>query len=592
MKDKEAVNYVSDIHDEEYMERYAQPLLNYQTIIYDNYREKESLNGKWNFQIDPYHSFLRANWYQEKVEDEDGRELPVDYNYDNWEEIIVPSCWNNSKKEYLYYEGLAVYTRTFKYIKHEEEKVFLKVGAANYETYVFLNKKFIGRHRGGSTPFYLDITDELEKNNRVHIAIDNTRQKSAVPTVNTDWFNYGGLYRDVELIRLPANYIEDFTIILEDNGNYNNIKVKIKTAGNKLDGIANIQIPELNINQEIKVKDGKGECIINSNPELWSPENPRLYDITISYLKDFIRDKVGFRVIKVEGKEIYLNGDKIYLKGITCHEDSTVNGKAVSEKEIIENIELAKEMNCNYVRLAHYPHSGKVAHIADEMGVMLWEEIPVYWAIDFANEETYQDAENQLLEMINRDKNRASVIIWSVGNENEDTDSRLKFMSRLAQQARKADPSRLVSAACLVDAVNNQIADRLVDYLDIIGLNEYYGWYDPDFDKLVDCMDKSKPDKPVIITEFGAGALAGARGTIDELFTEDYQFNVYRKQIEVLSKISYIKGMSPWILYDFRCPRRTNSYQQGYNLKGLLSGDKKHKKMAFYLMQDFYQNKG
>lgn len=590
MGEKGNIKFVSDIHDEQYLDKFQEPLINYNSLIYDNNREKESLNGQWNFQIDPYHTFLRANWYLEVNEDNGGRELPVDYSFNEWEKTRVPSSWNNEKREYLYYEGLAIYTRTFKYINHGEDRIFLKIGAANYESYVFLNKHFIGRHLGGSTPFFLDITDYLEKENRIHILVDNTRKNSAVPTVNTDWFNYGGLYRDVELIRLPATYIKDFKISLQGDSNFNKIKLEVEVSGENLDGIVQLKIPELDIREEIKVNNGSGKIIINASPKLWSPDNPKLYDIYLSYGKDYIEERIGFREIIVEGRDIYLNGKEIYLKGIACHEDSYVNGKAVNEEEIIENIKIAKEMNCNYIRLAHYPHSAKVAQIADEMGIMLWEEIPVYWAIDFTNKPTYQDAENQLLEMIYRDKNRASVIIWSVGNENQDTDERLKFMSDLAKKAKEIDETRLVSAACLVDEINNRIADRLAEYLDIIGLNEYYGWYNPDINKLLECMDNSKPEKPVVITEFGAGAVSGYRGSRDDLFTEDYQYNVYKKQIEVLGKIDYIKGLSPWILFDFRTPRRTNKYQKGYNLKGLVSRDKTHKKMAYFAMKDFYNS--
>ncbi|MTI59743.1 MAG: glycoside hydrolase family 2 [Firmicutes bacterium] len=589
MQNKETNNFVSDIHDEGYQGRFAGPLINHKSMIYDCNRDKESLNGCWNFHIDPYHTFLRADWFLEVDEDKDGRELPVDYSFDNWEEVAVPSCWNNVKKEYLYYEGLAIYTRTFKYINQGEDRVFLKIGAANYETYLFLNKKFLGKHRGGSTPFFVEITSLLEENNRIHILVDNTRQKLAVPTINTDWFNYGGLYRDVELIRLPDDYIKDFSIALKPDGNYNSIQVELGTNRKDAVGTASLEIPALGIKQDIELRKGMGSCVITATPDLWSPDNPYLYDLTISYKKDLIKEKVGFREIRVKGRDIHLNGEKIFLKGIACHEDSLIHGKAVTEEEIIENIILAKEMNCNYLRLAHYPHSSKAARLADEMGLMLWEEIPVYWAVDFASKSTYLEAENQLLEMIKRDKNRASVIIWSIGNENQDSDERLKFMSRLANMAREIDPTRLVSAACLVDELNNQIADRLIDHLDIIGLNEYYGWYEPDFNKLAECLCNSKPDKPVIITEFGAGALAGYRGTRDDLFTEDYQYRVYKKQIEVLEKTAYIRGLSPWILFDFRCPRRTNKYQAGYNLKGLLSRDKKHKKLAFYVMKDFYQ---
>ncbi|RAK05175.1 protease FtsH subunit HflK [Halanaerobium saccharolyticum] len=590
MEKNSSDNFVSDIHDEDYKTKYFEPLIDHNSLIYDINREKESLNGSWNFQIDQYDTFLRASWYKNKKEDQGGREYPQDHDFNNWEEIKVPACWNTQSDKYLYYEGPAVYSRDFKYINHGEKRVFLKLGAANYDSYIFLNKKFLGHHQGGSTPFMLEVTEELEKENSLQIVVDNTRRREAVPTTNTDWFNYGGLYRDVELLRLPDSYIKDFSLSLAEDS-LTELDFGVEVAGLISAGEAELKIPELNIEQTITVKNGSGKIIFAAQPELWSPDNPKLYKVIVSFGRDKIEEEIGLRQISVQGRDIYLNGEKIYLKGISTHEESVSSGKAVTEAEIIENIKLAKEMNCNYIRLAHYPHSYQVAKIADQMGVMLWEEIPVYWAIDFANPMTCQDAENQLLELIKRDHNRASVIIWSVGNENQDTDQRLKFMSDLVKKAREVDPTRLISAACLVDEENNRIADRLTEYLDIIGQNEYYGWYEPDFSKLSDCMENSKPDKPVIITEFGAGALSGERGTKDDLFTEDYQLQVYQKQTEVLDDIEYIKGLSPWILFDFRCPRRTNKYQKGYNRKGLLSADKSHKKLAFYEMQRYYSKK-
>ncbi|SIR31660.1 glycoside hydrolase family 2 protein [Halanaerobium kushneri] len=587
MAENKGENHIGALHDEDYKEKYFEPLIDHNSMVYDVSREKESLNGRWNFQIDQYDTFLRADWYSNKKEDETGLELPLDHDFEQWEEINVPACWNTESDKYLYYEGPAVYHKSFKYSNYGEDKVFLKLGAANYDSYIFLNQKFVGHHQGGSTPFMLDITENLAKENSLQIVADNTRRREAVPTKNTDWFNYGGIYRDVELLRLPETYIKDFSLALAE-ASYQKMDLNLEVAGKELNGEAILKIPELDLEVKTKLENGMAELSFAAEPELWSPDNPKLYQVILTYAGDQIEEKIGFRQIKVEGRDIYLNGEKIFLKGIAAHEESVANGKAVTEAEVIENIKLAKEMNCNYIRLAHYPHSYKVAQIADEMGVMLWEEIPVYWAIDFKNQRTYNDAENQLLELIKRDINRASVIIWSVGNENEDTDARLNFMSGLAKKAKEIDPTRLVSAACLVDEKNNRISDRLTDYLDIIGQNEYYGWYIPDISKLIDCMENSKPDKPVVITEFGAGALSGERGTKDDLFTEDYQLQVYQKQTEVLGNIEYIKGLSPWILFDFRCPRRTNKYQKGYNRKGLLSADKNHKKMAFYEMQRFY----
>lgn len=432
------------------------------------------------------------------------------------------------------------------------------------------------------------ITDMLKENNRIIIAVDNTRRAEQVPTENTDWFNYGGVYRDIELIRLPGVYIRDFKAALVPDGSFRRIQVKAELS-QSVSASARVMIPELGVNQEIQVQDGACEVVIEVQPELWSPEHPKLYDVTLSCLADRVSDKVGFREIRVERGEIYLNGAPIFLKGISCHEESVQNGKALTDEERLENLMLAKELGCNFMRIAYYPHSERMAKLADEYGILLWEEIPVYWAVKFEREKTYEDARNQLLELITRDWNRASVIIWSVGNENADTDERLSFMSRLADCAHEADNTRLVSAACLVDSERNEIADRLIEYLDIIGINEYCGWYTPDFEKLPQLLENSSPKKPVIITEFGADALAGHHGTITDKGTEECQAYVYERQMETLGKISYIKGMTPWILYDFRCPRRTSYIQKYYNRKGLCSADKKYRKMAFEVLQRFYR---
>lgn len=589
MNDSE--NFVDNIHNENYEEPYLLNCISNENMLYDNGRDKESLNGHWNFQVDQYDNCLRSKWYEEIYKDKSGRNLPVDFDFDSWSQIKVPACYNLQSEKYFYYEGPAVYTRKFNYVNKGEERVFIKFGAINYEAKVFFNKKYIGYHHGGSTPFYVEVTDLLEATNRILVVADNTRKSSNVPCRNTDWFNYGGLYRDVELIRLPKNYIKDFSIQLVPKNNFKTIKVAITLNQNAINGQATLEIPEMNISKKITIINGKGELIFDAAPILWSPENPKLYEVNISYDKDTIKEKIGFREINVENGNIFLNGKEIFLKGVCTHEESVKNGKSISDEEIRENFKIAKEMNCNYIRLAHYPHTERTAQIADEIGILLWEEIPVYWAIDFKNRETYRDAENQLTELIKRDINRASVIIWSVGNENEDSDARLKFMSSLASKVKELDTSRLVSAACLIDHVNLMIKDRLEAYLDIIGVNEYYGWYDPDFSKLPKILENSKPAKPIVITEFGADAMEGAHGTEDDLGTEDCQLSIYKKQVETLGKISYIKGTTPWILYNFRCPRRTNSLQREYNTKGLLSSDKTYKKPAFFVMRDFYSNK-
>lgn len=556
-------------------------------MINDRGRTREPLNGLWNFSVDPYDSCLRQRWFEEASQSEDGSPLPVDYDFDRWEQVSVPSCWNLMSEKYFYYEGPAVYTRSFEYSGAGESRVLLKFGAVNYKASVFLNRRHVGTHYGGSTPFFADVTEFIREQNRIVIVADSTRSKSHVPSCNTDWFNYGGVYRDVELIRLPLDFIRDYFIRIQHGSRSSRIAFSVELNA-PVQARVELRIPELGVEKQVMTGNGRGELVFSASPELWSPDNPKLYSVEIRYGTDVITDRIGFRDIRAVDGDIYLNNERILLKGICCHEEDPEFGKAVPEKEIIRNLEMAKELNCNYVRLAHYPHSERVAQLADELGIMLWEEIPVYWSIDFDDPRVYADAENQLAELILRDRNRASVIIWSVGNENPDTDSRFRFMDSLVQKAKSLDQTRPVSAACLVDPVFHRISDRLADSLDIIGVNEYYGWLNPNIELLTELFENSRPNKPVIVSEFGAAAAAGHRGKPSDLFSEECQLSVYEKQLQCMEGISYIRGMSPWILFDFRSPRRTNSHQKGFNRKGLLSEDKNRRKLAFDLLRRFY----
>jgi len=588
--ENDAGNYLANIHDASYEANYRTPKLEAGGLINTTGRAGESLNGRWNFAADWYDTCRRAEWYKDNTTE------PPDYDWEAWERIAVPACWNMEKKELHYFEGTGVYTRVFRYVKQVAgERLILRFEGAAYNACVFLNGRFVGSHDGASTPFNADITDFVKTENRLVVTADARRSPLRIPMDNSDWFYYGGLYRDVFLYRLPPSYIKDWFVRLAPLGGID-ADVYISNAA---DGIALLAIPELGVQAEAAVQGGRASFHVDAEPELWCPENPKLYTVTFSFspadgmaadgiYTDETHDRIGFRKITVRGTEIFLNDKKIFLKGVCVHEDHFELGKTTNEEIIRQTIRDLKEMNGHYLRLAHYPHDGRFARIADEEGVLLWEEVPVYWAVAFDNPTTYADAENQLSELILRDRNRASVIIWSVGNENADTDSRYAFMSGLVKKARELDPSRLVSAACLINHVELKIEDRLAEALDVIGINEYYGWYDPDFSKLPKILANSSPGKPVLIGEFGAGARKGQRGTVDDLWSEDKQCAVYTQQVAAIKQCAYIAGTSPWILYDFRCPRRLNRNQEGFNRKGLIDADRVRKKLAYYIMQKFY----
>ena len=579
----------NDILISDYKQDYAGNNALAKDLIFMGGRQTYSLNGEWHYAIDQYDTCLRQKWFLEQYFDKDGRSLPVDFSFQDWPTISLPCSVNTEKPELFCYEGPLVFTRTFSWDMQENmgKKVFLRIGAANYFSYVFLNGKYICKHEGGSTPFMWDVTEYLEKENRILIVSDNTRNHLFVPTENTDWFNYSGVYRDIELVALPTEYLKDLKVNLVPHSDFSQIRIAAETSADS--GIVTVEIPELQIATSMEIQNGKGEIVVEARPNLWSPETPILYDVTATFGQDKVVDRVGFREISVEGRDILLNGKKLFLRGVSVHEDSPFTGKALRDEERLTIIRTAKELGANYLRLAHYPHHENMAKLCDEQGILLWEEIPVYWAIAFDNPATYNNARNQLEELMCRDFNRASVIIWSVGNENLDSDDRFRFMGNLADFAHQYDNTRMVSAACLVDGETLSIKDRLAEKLDIIGVNEYIGWYSPNFEELPQLMNNSNPTKPVIISEFGADATPGLHGSVDDKGTEECQEAIYRKQIEVIRQIPYIKGITPWILFDFRCPRRTAAIQGYYNRKGLVSSDRTYYKPAFSVLQSFYR---
>lgn len=566
-----------------------------ENLIYSYSREKVSLNGKWHFSTDVFDSVIRGRFFEEIIKNKHGEPIPTDFSFDEWETVNVPGQWNNARPEYALYEGTCLYVKNFSCEEIKpNESVFLRIGAANYECRVWLNKQYLGKHIGGFTPFMFDVTKQLKAENRMLIYVNNTRRSESIPSLHYDWFNYGGITRDIELIKVPKAYVKTFSLQLVPDDSYSRLEFRATISGYiNSHKYCTLSIPELEIQMHVDVDEqGMAQAILAAVPKLWSPDSPKLYDVIVEYNEDQIKEKIGFRQISTQGKKILLNGKDIFLKGMCVHEESPEHLRSVTEEEIKEMLYHAKELNCNFLRLTHYPHTEKVAQLADTLGIMLWEEIPVYWALEFKNPETYANAKNQLKELVIRDINRASVIIWSIGNENPDTDERLDFMQRLAHTVKSLDQSRLVAASCLIDTDEYKIRDRLTQFIDIIGINEYYGWYIRDYSILKKILDNSVTDKPVIITETGAEAAPGKHGLASELYTEECQEAMYHNQFEMISQYDYIRGITPWILYDYASMRRLSNIQQGYNLKGIISKDRMHKKLAFYKVQKFYSQWG
>ncbi|MBT4033335.1 MAG: beta-glucuronidase [Candidatus Marinimicrobia bacterium] len=577
-------------------------------------RQTTTLNGVWNYIVDPYENGF-YNYRYTPFDDygdpsQSGgyftNQKPVnpwdriEYDFDKSEAIIVPGDWNSQKEKLYYYEGTIWYKRSFDYEKtRDDNRVFVHFGAINYKADVYLNGQKLGVHKGGFTPFNFEITDIVRpKDNFLIVKVDNTRKKDEVPTVNTDWWNFGGLTRDVSLIEVSSTFVSDYFIQLE-KGSKRDIKGYIQLDGeDKANRKVIVDIPGLRLKKSLTTDvEGSAELELNSREiKFWSPDNPMLYDINIQLDTEVLSDRIGFRTLATRNSDILLNGESIFLRGICIHEENPIRGgRAYSMEDSRLLLGWAKELGCNYVRLAHYPHNENMLRLADEMGIMVWEENPVYWTISWENKQTYSTAQQQLSEVISRDKNRASVIIWSMANETPVSDARMEFLKNLRNFALSKDDTRLISAALEMQGsgeggLTRKITDPFAEFVDILSFNAYIGWYDglPDkCDKIQWAIDQNKP---VIVSEFGAGALQGLHGAQNEIWTEEYQENIYAESIEMFQRLPQLRGTSPWILSDFHSPRRVlPGIQDGWNRKGLI-GETGDKKKAFYVMQKFYQD--
>ncbi|WP_142783404.1 glycoside hydrolase family 2 protein [Changchengzhania lutea] len=571
-------------------------------------RNVTTLNGTWNYIVDPYETGYYNYRYQpydqlpeknnsaffNNYHAKDKLEL-VEYNFDKSPTLTVPGDWNSQNDKLFYYEGTIWYKRSFDYsLSDKNNRLYLYFGAINYKAEVYLNGTKLGTHEGGFTPFNFEVTSVIkEKDNYLVVKVDNTRFKEAIPTINTDWWNYGGITRDVKIIEEPSTFIKDYSIQLKKDKN-KIINGYIKLDDSKSNENVTLSIPELHINKLLKTDaSGNVQFEISSNKiNFWSPESPKLYDVYIKTDYQTLKDEIGFRTIETKGPDILLNGKSIFLKGICIHEENAMRGaRAYNDADALVALNWAKELGCNYVRLAHYPHNEHIIKLADKMGLMVWEEIPVYWTVDFTNNNSLNNAKNQLSEAITRDKNRAAIIIWSMANETPPSGPRNTFLKSLISHTKSMDTTRLISAALEkhnIDGVNI-LDDEIGNYLDIVAFNQYTGWYGGSLEEAPNAKWDIKFNKPVVISEFGGGALQGLYGTIKERWTEEYQEYLYQQNLKMIEKIPNIRGTSPWILNDFRSPKRVlPDIQDGWNRKGLISN---HgiKKKAFYIMQDFYK---
>lgn len=567
------------------------------------------LNGAWRFIVDQDPEYHKGYDYSRAG------------SLRHWDTATVPGCWNCYGDKYDLFEGVAWFVREFQIDELPERPVaFLYFEGINYLADIFLNGKRIGTHEGGYTPFPVDASSAIQRgNNRLAVRVDNRHLRMKFPPV-LGWYNYGGIHRDVSLIITNRTQIVEFNIeaIPEDERAVGQISIKAEPAEESM--LIKAKVLEMSGKPVWEGKSaGTGEWKLSfalKEAKLWSPKTPFLYRCEVELISgktvlDNRNCTFGIRRLEVQGNRIIHNGETLRLKGMCYLFDHPASGMTFDPSVVAADLDDLQAMGVNCLR-SHFPPPSFFLDECDRRGIMLWLEVPIYClspkasetGTAFANPAYQTLALNMLREMVAHARNHPSVIIWSVGNEcNTDHPEAVAFFRDCVGLVRSLDHTRLIAYASLYGAVG-----CVADLVDVIGINEYWGWYDrinqsgegekgktenyhsePDLSPLEKCLDeKSKLGKPLLISEFGADAKPGYLSSGCELWSEDYQALLFKKQMEFFARYPAIAGTFPFVYADYRDPSKcVNQYWHGLNLKGVVDYHRGHK-LAWETMREFY----
>ena len=586
------------------------------------------LSGFWGFQLDPGQVGEAEGWQH-------GLSAP--------RQIAVPGSWNEQFQDTRDYMGLAWYARAF-YVPSgwNGQELFVRVGSANYAAKVWINGEIVGSHEGGHLPFDLEITPQVRwgAENLIAIGVENELKPTRVPpgnvarggfggfmsgfpSTNFDFFPYGGLHRPVILFAVPPRRIEDVTVNTVLVGEDGIVDVEVIQRGEGGAGRVRVRGQGFEADAPLSFQGSVAEAAIRvPKARLWSPDNPFLYDLEVTLdageVIDRYRLPVGIRTISVQGDRLLLNGKPIMLKGFGKHEDFPVHGRGLNMPLIIKDAALFKWIGANSYRTSHYPYSDEAMDIADREGTLVVDEIPAVGLFFEDGEENIQTrlglCKRQLRELVARDKNHPSVIMWSVANEpmppnamrrmmggdggrnepNAADASALAFFRELYSVVRDLDPTRPATSAAVMGCPVEWMA-----LADVVFINRYWGWYvqagqlDEGAQMLAQELDglHQQLGKPIVISEFGADSLAGVHADPPEVWSEEYQVEMLRRYLDVAAARPYVAGLHVWNFADFKVgqsPMRAG----GMNRKGVFTRDRRPKMAAHFLRERWAQPTG
>lgn len=561
-------------------------------------RKQFPFDDEWRVLADPLGVATDAEIWKQKL-DKKNHNLPH-LALNAFRPVRVPDDFNRQFPELGYYTGAVwYYTKLRRPAGWAGKRAFIEFAGINYNSKVYLNGELLGEHRGGFTPFSLEVTGKLTSENHMFVMVDASYDSASLPPKKHDWYDYLGITREAKLVLVPKEGVKDFSVTTKRKGKKFTCEVNFEVWGKKKN--ARVLVPSLDI--EIDVKVNASGCGSASFPvpegNLWTLKHPRLYSVEVAYNSDRIADDVGFRTIETNKKELLLNGEPIQLKGVAMHEEAIrCSGRSISERDLDYLMKSIRTLNANFVRLVHYPHAENIIRACDRLGILVWEEIPLTGDLDFSAKsfdakkiKSIKDAASDILTaLITRDRNRPSVITWSVMSSLPSSPKRTALCKQLVTLARKLDPTRPITASLPATLKGSSItlSDTLTSSLDILSVELPSDATSPHFENISKLKWGVKGAKPMLVSAFGAPARSGTVDKAPTSWSEKTQLQIIEEGFKLFTKTRAIKGVVVWTLADYRSAMRLTRQEDGYMRTGLMS-DQGVKKMAFQFIRDTFE---
>ncbi|WP_042454144.1 beta-glucuronidase [Neobacillus dielmonensis] len=571
----------------------------------NHHRSEISLDGFWRFAKDEKNEGQEKGWQVQGIPSE--------------RDIAVPASWNEQNQDLVHYFGTGWYEKAvvipgvFK-----GQRIFLRIGAANYYSYVWFNGKLVGEHEGGHLPFQFDVTNFIDWNgpNRVTIAVDVRIKPDSLPAGEVeheqiiqkngfkgqfprnyyDFFPYGGINRPVRLVVVPQTHIEDITVVTDIVGTDGIVDFTV-TLNQPFTGLLSVRIDQAAAQFDMVDEVSVSGRLTVPDACFWSVDQPHLYQLLVELLQDTVqveeyRLKIGIRTIRLEDGNLLLNGEPVFLRGVGLHEDFAVLGKGMHPAVIVKDMNLLQWLGGNSLRTSHYPYSEEFLNYADENGILVIGETPFVGFVEsHYNSPIQEKAKRVITEMIHRDKNHPSIIAWSLANEgNTFVPAADGFYKALYDHAKALDQFRPITIVNCLEVEG----DVALKHFDFVCLNRYYGWYTQPglLDEACEILNAQLDrcfelfGKPVMVTEFGADAVAGMHMDPPELFSEEYQAELIMRYYKIIRSKSYTMGAHIWVLSDFKTSQ--NAKRVILNRKGLFTRDRQPK-LAAHTVQKMWE---